>query len=210
MDIKYLGHSSFYLKGKAATLVTDPYGKDWQELKYPKHITADIVTVSHEHHDHNAVENLEGEPLVIRGPGEYEVRGVGIVGLPTFHDEKNGAEKGKNTIFRIEMDKITIVHLGDLGHILNSAQVDELDGVDILLIPVGGTHTIDSKRAVEIVKELEPAMVIPMHYGRKEIPYLDRYEVFLKELGKENVVKQTKLTITKDKLPEEMQVVVLE
>lgn len=210
MDIKYLGHASFLLKGKNASLVTDPYGRDWQELKYPKHITSDIITVSHEHHDHNAVENIEGEPLVIRGPGEYEVKGVGIVGLSTFHDEKNGADRGKNTIFRIEMDKITIVHLGDLGHVLNNSQVDELDGVDILLIPVGGTHTIASKQAVEIIKELEPAIVIPMHFGRKEIPYLDSYEVFLKELGKENVAKLPKLVVTKDKLPEEMQVVVLE
>ncbi len=213
MDITYLGHSSFRIKGKQTTVVTDPYGAHIG-LKFPKQVTADVVTVSHEHADHNTLSQIDGNPYVIGGPGEYEVKGVGVIGLPSYHDDQKGAQRGKNTIYRIEVDGISIVHLGDLGHVLTSTQVDAIDGVDILLIPVGGVYTIDPALAVSVINEIEPSIVIPMHYGRpdlnqKEFGGLAPLPAFLKEIGKEDAVPQPKLSVTKDKIPEQMQVVVL-
>jgi len=215
MDITYFGHSSFRIKGKTATVVTDPYDPVDVGLKFPKHIAADIVTVSHGHKDHAAVAQIEENPYVVRGPGEYEIKGVGIIGLSTYHDEEKGVKRGKNTIYRIEIDGVALVHLGDLGHTLSTDQVDALDGVGILMIPVGGVYTIDPATAVEVINELEPSIVIPMHYGRadlnqKEFGGLAQLSAFLKEIGKEDVAAQPKLSITRDKLPAEMQVVVLE
>ena len=148
MEITYLGHASFRIKGKTTTVVTDPYKPDHVGLKFPKHISADIVSVSHDHPDHNAIHQIEGAAYVVNGPGEYEIKGVGVIGLSTFHDEEKGAKRGKNTIYRIEMDGLSIVHLGDLGHTLSAEEVDSLDGVDILMIPVGGVYTIDAAKAV--------------------------------------------------------------
>lgn len=214
MDITYLGHSSFKLRGKSATLVTDPY-PDGIGLKFPKHTTAEIVTVSHDHGDHNAIKNIEGTPYVVSGPGEYEITGVGIVGISTYHDEVKGAKRGKNTIYRIEIDGVSVVHLGDLGHTLSSEEVENLDGVNVLLIPVGGFYTIDAEAASTIVNEIEPAIVIPMHYNRpgldpKTFGELAPLDAFLKEMGKVGTLPLPKLSVTKDKLPEELQVVVLE
>ncbi len=215
MDITYFGHSSFRIRGKAATVVTDPYSSDMVGLKFPKHTPCDIVTVSHEHEDHNAVSQLDGSPFVVHGPGEYEIKGIAIVGVSVFHDEEKGAKRGRNTIYRIEVDGVSIVHLGDLGHTLTSEQVDGLDGVDILMVPVGGVYTIGPSQAAQVVNEIEPTIVIPMHYGRSELNAKTFSELapvssFLKEVGKEAVAPQPKLAITKDKLPPEMQVVVLE
>lgn len=215
MEITYLGHSSFKLRGKAVTVVTDPYDQTMVGIKFPKHTRADIVTVSHDHNDHNAVTAVEGAPFVIAGPGEYEVKGVGIVGIGVFHDDERGAKRGKNTIYRIELDGTSIVHLGDLGHALSDDQVDSLNGVDVLLVPVGGVYTIDAKIARQVVGAIEPSIVIPMHYNRegldqKTFGALAPVSSFLKEIGKEGVSPVSKLAISKDKLPEELQVVVLE
>ena len=205
MDITYLGHSSFKLRGKTSVVVTDPYDPTVVGLKFPKHTTADIVTGSHDHQDHNAVGELEGESFVVNGPGEYEIKGVGIVGLSV----------DKNTVYRIEIDGVSVVHLGDVGHVLTADQVDSLDGVDVLIVPVGGVYTVDAAGAAQIVHEVEPSIVIPMHYGRPELNQktlggLAPVAAFLKEMGKEGVQSQPKLVITKEKIPEEMQVVVLE
>lgn len=214
MDITYLGHSAFKLRGKNATVVTDPYDEKMVGLKFPRHTTADIVTVSHEHHDHNAIAAIEGSPFVVRGPGEYEVKGVAIVGTRTYHDTEKGAKRGTNTIYRIEIDNVAVVHLGDLGHPLSSEEIESLDGVDILLIPVGGFYTVDAATAANLVHEIEPTIVVPMHYSQAGLTaggsQLTPVSVFLKEMGKESVVAQSKLSITRDKLPEEMQVIVLE
>ena len=214
MDITYLGHASFRIRGKSTVVVTDPYSPD-VGLKFPKHIEADIVTVSHDHGDHNCVSQVEGSPFVIKGPGEYEIKGVGVVGFSTFHDEQKGELRGRNTMYRIEIDGISIVHLGDLGHMLSNDDIEALDGVNVLLVPVGGLHTIDATRASQIVNEIEPSIVIPMHYGRPELNQkifgqLLPLATFLKEVGKEDLVPVPKLNISKDKLPAETQVVVLE
>lgn len=215
MDITYLGHSSFKLRGKQATVVTDPFTTSMVGLPFPKHTTADIVTVSHDHEDHNAASAIEGNPFIISGPGEYEVKGVGVVGLGVYHDDAGGAKRGKNTIYRIEIDGISVVHLGDIGHELSVSEVDSLDGIDVLFVPVGGIYTIDAATAVKVVGEVEPFIVIPMHYmvaglDQKTFAGLSGVDAFLKEMGKSDVTPLPKLSITKDKLPEEMQVVVLE
>lgn len=215
MEITYFGHSSFKIKGKSAVVVTDPFEPGSIGLKFPKHIEADIVTVSHTHPDHSATKEVEGSPYVLHSPGEYEIKGIGVVGIASFHDNTNGSERGKNTIFRYELEGISLVHLGDVGHVLSSSQVDDLDGVNILFIPVGGMSTINAAQAVQIVRDIEPDIVVPMHYGRPELDQktygqLSPVANFLKEIGKETVIPQAKLSITKDKIPAEMQVVVLE
>ena len=214
MDITPLGHSSFRIRGKTATLITDPYDPVSVGIKFPRHIEADVVTVSHEHDDHSSVSQVAGSPFIIQGPGEYEVKGVGVVGISTFHDGEKGAARGRNTIYRIEIDGVSIVHLGDLGHTLSTTEIDALDGVNILMVPVGGVYSLDPTQAVEVVGEIEPSIVIPMHYGRPELNQkafgqLAPVSAFLKEIGKE-VSPQPKLSVTKDKLPAEMQVVILE
>jgi L-ascorbate metabolism protein UlaG (beta-lactamase superfamily) len=210
MDISFLGHSAFKLKGKTASVVTDPYDPSIG-LKFPK-TEADIVTITHDHLDHNAADQVGGNPFVISGPGEYEVKGVKIIGVPSFHDEKKGEVRGKNTIYNIKIDGLYICHLGDLGQTeLGSEQSDAIGQVDVLLIPVGGFYTIDAQAAAKIAASLEPKIVIPMHYleagGDSKLEPVDK---FLKEIGVEGVSAQAKLSVTPDKLPEELAVVLME
>jgi L-ascorbate metabolism protein UlaG (beta-lactamase superfamily) len=194
-------------------VVTDPY--DTQCGKFPKGVEANIVTVTHEHSDHNQTQLVGGNPFVINGPGEYEIGGVSVIGVPTWHDEEQGGKRGLNTVFVIEIDELRIAHVGDLGHKLSQEQLEEMGPVDVLMIPVGGEYTIDAKVASEVVKQVDPWVVIPMHYQQ---PGLDKdnfgkltgVEVFLKEMGKSEVVAVPKLTISADRLPSELQVVVLE
>lgn len=210
MEITFLGHASFKIKGKNATVVTDPFD-DSIGIKFPKTV-ADIVTITHDHFDHNASGKIEDTPFIIKGPGEYEVKGVEVTGVASFHDNKKGEERGKNTIYNIKIDKINIAHLGDLGQeSLTSEQIEEIGNVDILLIPVGGFFTIDGGEAAKIASQLEPKIVIPMHFKNTDtkIAELEGPEKFLKEMGKENVESLPKLSITVDKLPEEAQVVLL-
>ncbi|HCM82002.1 MAG: Zn-dependent hydrolase of the beta-lactamase fold-like protein [Candidatus Gottesmanbacteria bacterium GW2011_GWA2_44_17] len=215
MDIFPLGHSSFRIKGKTVTVVTDPYDSALVGFGYPKHVSADIVTVSHAHKDHNQTALVEGNPYSVNGPGEYEIKGVGIIGIPLFHDGEKGATRGMVTAYHMEIDGVNVVHLGDVGSSLTSDDVDRLDGVNILFIPVGGVYTIDPNQAAGIIGELEPSIVIPMHYktprhNPKEFGDLSPVSAFLKTMGKEAVVAVPKLSTSKDKLPDEMQVVVLE
>lgn len=213
MDISWLGHSSFRIKGKNATVVTDPFESGKIGFKFPK-VEADIVTVSHDHWDHNQTELVAGSPKVVSDPGEYEIGGVSIFGVPTYHDNKQGAERGRNTVYVITVDNIRICHLGDLGHILSEEQVGEIGSVDILLAPVGGAYTIDPVQAGEVVSSLEPKIVVPMHYKTPEsnqdiFGTLSEVGEFVKEIGLPQV-KTDKLSVTFDKLPEEMQLVILE
>lgn len=197
MEIYPLGHASFRLKGKTGTVVTDPYLKDAE---------ADIVTVSHDHFDHNVVSKVAGDPFVIAGPGEYEIKGISVVGVSVFHDDSEGKERGKNVVYKITIDEVRVCHLGDLGHKLTDTQLDAIGDVDILFIPVGGKYTIDNKTAVQVVAQLEPLVVVPMHYGGE----LEPVQSFLKEMGAEGVAAQPKLVLSKEKLPETTTVIVLE
>lgn len=214
MEITHLGHSSFKIRGKGATLVTDPYDSKSVGLKFPQTV-ADIVTISHPHPDHNYPAAISGDPVVVSGPGEYEIKGVRIFGISTFHDAQNGKERGRNTIYRIEMDGITLVHCGDLGHALEDQQKEALDDVDIVFVPVGGHYSLAPAAAATVITALEPSIVIPMHYhtpqlNQEAFGMLLPVAAFLKEIGKEAVVPQPKLVITKDKLPVEQTIIVLE
>ena len=212
MHITWLGQSCFKLQDKigpdGVLLVTDPYG-DEIGLKMPR-LEANIVTVSHGHFDHNNTDAIRGNPFIINTAGEYEIKGVFIEGVESWHDEKNGSERDENIIYRIEMEDISITHLGDLGHVLDTKQLEKLEGTDILLIPVGGKYTINAAKAVEVISQIEPRIVIPMHY---KIPGLkvdiDGVEKFIKELGLKPR-NEEKLKITKKDLPQEdMELVVL-
>lgn len=187
MDITYLGHSSFRIKTKTATVVTDPFDPKMVGFKYSG-VDGEIVTVSHNHPDHNAVDKVSGVKKVIEGPGEYEISGVSVIGYRSFHDAKNGEERGKNTIYVIEADGLRIAHLGDLGHTLSDDLVGDLGSIDILMIPVGGVYTIGPKEAVEIAGKIDPYFIIPMHYKAEginpsEFEKLEPKETFLKEIG---------------------------
>jgi len=187
MDITYLGHSSFKIKTRSASIITDPYDSQMVGLKYSG-AEGEIVTVSHAHHDHNATDKVTGVKKILEGPGEYEVMGVSIIGYPSFHDTKQGVERGKNTIFVIEADGLRIAHLGDLGHALSDDLVNEMGSIDVLMVPVGGKFTIGPKEAVEIVGKIDPYFVIPMHFavpGLNDQTFagLEPVEPFLKEIG---------------------------
>ncbi len=187
MEITYLGHSSFKIKTKSATVVTDPFDPKMVGLKFSG-IEADIVTLSHDHPDHNASNNVSGVKKIIDGPGEYEVQGVSMIGYPTFHDGEKGAARGKNTIYVYEFEGLRLAHLGDLGHVLSDDLVSELGDIDVLMIPVGGEFTIGAKEASEVVSKIEPYFVIPMHYAAQGLSpdlhsKLTPVEDFLKESG---------------------------
>lgn len=215
MEILYLGHASFKLKGKNASLITDPFGEMCG--KFPKDAACDLVTVSHAHEDHNAVDKIADykNSFIIDGPGEYEVKGISVIGISSDHDEKSGQERGKNTLYVIEMDGLRLAHLGDLGHKLTTEQLAEMGSVDILFIPVGGFYTINAKIAAEVVKQVDPWVAIPMHYQQpgldpKVFKDLADVSVFLKEMEKSDVAAVAKYSVTADRMPTELQVVVME
>jgi len=209
MDITWYGHACFRLRDKGATVVTDPYD---QSIGYtlPK-VRADIVTVSHDHADHNYVSGIKSVPKVVDGPGEYEIKGVFITGIATFHDRKKGTQRGRNTVFLFEFDGLTICHLGDLGHVPTQAQVEALSDVDILLVPVGGVSTLGAPQAAEVISLLEPKIVIPMHYKTKALTLkLASVNRFLQEMGLKKLAAQESLKVTASTLPEETQIVLLD
>ena len=208
MEINWLGHSCFRLKGSQTTVITDPYSPD---LGYSLgKQTADIITLSHQHPGHSYVGGVGGDPRIVAGPGEYEIGGILIVGMQTFHDEERGKSKGRNTVYLIEVDELSICHLGDLGQLLTAEQAEEIEDVDVLLLPVGGESTIDASQAARVVRQLEPKVVIPMHYKtdaiKRELEPVDR---FLKEMGANDVTSQPKLSLTNTNLPLSTQVYLL-
>lgn len=200
MEITYLAHSSFRIKARGGIVVTDPYDPKMVGLKFPK-VTADIVTVSHDHKDHNAVD-LVGptngiDKKVISGPGEYEISGISIIGMPSFHDDKKGSLRGKNTIFIFEMEGVRVAHLGDLGHNLSEGDIEAMGDINVLIVPVGGEFTIGPSEAVQAVQAIEPNIIIPMHYG---LPSLNQ-ETFGKLLPLEDFLKGLAVTVEEsDKL----------
>ena len=212
VEITWLGHSCFRLRDRAATVVTDPYGKDLG-LNLVR-VRADIVTVSHDADDHNYVKGVKGDFRVLTGPGEYEVSSVFVTGLELRGDrKKREAVSGpRNTVFLFEFDDLTVCHLGDLSIVPTQAQVEEALGeVDVLLIPVGGGESLSASQASEVVSLLEPHIVIPMHYQVPEISLeLDPVGKFLKEMGLDKVTPQEVLKVSRSGLPDETQIVLLE
>lgn len=175
---------------------------------------ADLVLVSHGHEDHNNTEGLKGKPFIIDNPGEYEKNGVFVQGIDSFHDNVEGKERGKNTIFVIEVEEMRFCHLGDFGQKqLTDEQLDKIGHVDILMIPVGGTFTIDAHDAAKVIGQIEPKIVIPMHYALPKLKVeIDGVDAFLKAMGKKETVAQDKLTMKASLLPKEsdMEIVVLQ
>ncbi len=164
MKRTWLGHSTFVLENDAgAVLVTDPVDAG-SGFDLPR-INADVITVSHHHFDHDAVDRIGGNPVVKDTPQPLSVAGFSICGYPAFHDEVHGAKCGPNTIFSIEADGQRFVHCGDLGHVPDDATIEALKGADVLMIPVGGIFTVDGKTAWAITKRIAPKVVVPMHYA---------------------------------------------
>lgn len=193
MDITYLGHASFKIKGKDVVVITDPFDESIG-IKFPKE-TADVVTVSHQHSDHNNTSAVSDVKKVLEGPGEYEIAGVSFIGIPTYHDDKKGEERGDNTIFVIEIEGVRIAHLGDLGHLLSEKQVDLLGTIDILMVPVGGFYTIDAKQAAGLVSSIEPKIILPMHYNSPDL----NQDTFGKLSGVDEFLKLIEMKTTRDK-----------
>jgi L-ascorbate metabolism protein UlaG (beta-lactamase superfamily) len=209
VEIVWLGHSCFRIRGREATVVTDPCppGTGYSIGKP----TADIVTISHHHGDHEYVKAVAGHPVVLDGPGEYEIHGAFITGIATHHDSSKGEERGRNVVFVVEMEDIRVCHLGDLGHTPSAEQAEEMTGADILLVPVGGGSTIDGAKAAEVVSLLEGKLVVPMHYRTEALKTtLDPPDRFLKELGVTALEPQPKLSVTRNSIPGETQVVLLD
>jgi len=209
MNIKWLGHASFLITSDSGVkIITDPYetgsGLSYGEIAE----SADIVTVSHGHSDHNNVAAVGGNPKVVRGAAK--VKGIEFEAIPCYHDDARGKARGKNTIFCFEVDDMKVCHLGDLGHRLSDTQVTELGGVDILLIPVGGFYTIDARVAIELCGRIKPRVVIPMHYKTDKCDYpIAGVERFLQ--GKEEVTRSgvSEVEFKKGELPSSTQIIVL-
>ena len=194
-------------------MVTDPFDTSSVGLKFPS-VSANIVTVSHDHADHNKAELVKDVGKVIKGPGEYEIGGVSLIGFQTYHDGERGKLRGKNTIYVIEIDDMRILHLGDIGHSLSEKMVEEIGDIYVLMIPVGGEYTVDAKEAIKIVSAISPKIVIPMHYqvsGLKKQAFakLTTEEPFTKELGL-LVEKTSKLSLKNMDLIEDQKLYVLE
>jgi len=209
MEITWLGHSCFKIRGKQATIITDPFspGSGYSLGK----VSANIVTVSHEHAGHSYSAGIGGNPRVFKRPGEYEITGVLIIGLATYHDANKGADRGKNTVFVLEMEEMTICHLGDLGYPLTDSQIEEIGKVDVLMIPVGGVTTINAAAASAMVRQMEPKIVLPMHYKTSMFEgNLEPVDNFLREIGSHGAVPQAKLNVNKNNLPLSTQVTLLE
>lgn len=210
MDINWFGQACFRLKGKNTTVIIDPFNPDFTGLKLPKDLQAQVLLITHSHADHNFAEAVKGNPLIVNGPGEYEIAGVSVTGILTYHDNVSGSERGVNTVYHILIDGIHVVHLGDIGHLLTEEQISQIDAADILLVPVGDKFTLNAEKAAKVVTQLEAKIVIPMHYNLPGLKFeLDIVEPFLKEMGAEGVSPVPKLSINKEKLPEETTVVVL-
>lgn len=205
-EIQYLGHSCFRLRGREGVVLTDPFDRSvGLDIGKP---TASIVTISHGHPDHAnsaAVKPARERLFVVDGAGEYEVGGVLVTGVRTYHDKKKGEERGKNTVYVIHLDDVVFCHLGDLGHELTAQQIDDIGSVDVLFVPVGGDETIGPAEAVGVIGQLEPRIVVPMHYAPGEqssfTSDLAPLDKFTHELGLKEYTAETKLMVNTGNLP---------
>jgi L-ascorbate metabolism protein UlaG (beta-lactamase superfamily) len=208
VDITWLGLSCFRIRSSQAVIITDPFppGLGYTLGKQK----ADIVTVSHPHPSHSYDQGINSEHRLVKGPGEYEISGVLILGIDTYHDSVKGQSRGKTTIYLMEIDGVNVCHLGDLGHVLSDEDVEEIGNVDVLLLPVGGVSTINAAMAAEVIRKLGPKFVIPMHYKTEKTDRdLEPVDNFLKEMGLAQVEPRTKLNVSRSNLPLTTEVVVL-
>jgi L-ascorbate metabolism protein UlaG (beta-lactamase superfamily) len=214
MTINWYGQSCFQIlisagKSETTSIIIDPFNESIG-LKLPRKLEADVALVTHNHDDHNNVKRISNNPFVINSPGEYDIKEIFVQGIPSFHNEKGE----KNTIYKIEAEKIKLCHLGDLGQKeLTTEQLETIGDVDILMIPVGGVFTIGAQEAVKIMSQIEPKITIPMHYKLPGLNIkLDPLDNFLKVLGIDKLEKVQKLSIKEKDLPqdEEAKIIVLE
>ena len=205
MKITWLGHACFLIEA-TKKILTDPFD---QQLGYPDlKATADLVTVSHQHFDHNAVQLVSGKPQVIQSAGKHSFSGIKIKGVPSFHDKAGGTQRGENIIFIIETEDIRLCHLGDLGHALEKSTAEQIGRVDVLLIPVGGYYTINAAEAKKVTEQINPRYAVPMHYKTSYINLpIAPVEEFLKYYPA--YLKETTLEILAGKMPEKTQVMLL-
>ncbi len=189
MKIQWLGHSSFKLtESTDRSVVLDPYSNSYG-IDFPE-VTADAVTVSHAHNDHNAIDSVLGEPRVLDRVGSFEVNGIHIYSVMSYHDQKKGALRGKNLVFKFRIDGVEVCHLGDIGEELSPMLAELIGAVNVLLVPVGGNYTIDAEIAADYVEKLMPDVVIPMHYYEKEKDIdLDDLNTFLKLYDEDSIVE---------------------
>jgi L-ascorbate metabolism protein UlaG (beta-lactamase superfamily) len=209
VEIDWYGQSCFRLREGAITIVTDPYDKS---IGYTlPRLRADLVTISHDAPGHASAAAVKGEPKVLNRPGEYEVKGVFITGIQTWSGSgAKGEAKEENTVFVFEFGDLTVCHLGDLSKVLTQAQVESMPDVDVLMVPVGGGGALDADKAAEVISQLEPRVVMPMHYLTEYSNLkLDPLTKFLKEMGVTEHAPEDSLKVTKASLPDETQVVVL-
>lgn len=209
MIIQWLGQSFFKVETKNQIIALDPFSEDAAGLK-PSRFKADLLLISHPHSDHNNKSAILGEPFVLEGPGEIEKEGIFIEGILSYHDNRSGRDRGLNTIYKIKTEDLTLCHLGDLGEkILKEETLEKLSDIDILLIPIGGNYTIDAEEAIAIINQIEPKIIIPMHYQLKGSKIkLETLEKFLKAFGKKPE-ELDKLVIRKTQLPQETKLIVL-
>jgi len=215
MQINWHGQSCFQItssqgKNNQIDIVIDPFSEEIG-LRLPK-LQADILLTTHDHYDHNNVKAVSGSPFIINGPGEYEIKNVFIEGIPSWHDDSQGKERGENTIYTIEAEELKLCHLGDLGQKeLTEEQLERIGEVDILMIPVGGVYTISAKEALKVMSQIEPRITIPMHYQIPKLKVkLEGLDKFLKTLGLKSITPENKLSIKKKDLsPEEAKIIVL-
>lgn len=213
MDITWYGLSCFRLRESGATVICDPFDKKCVGLSMPR-VRADIVTISHDRPGHNCASAISGDPKVLTGPGDYEIKNVFVTGLTTYHQAKEGEVPERNVAFFFDFDGLTVGHLGDLGQIPQQRQVEDLNELDVLLVPVAGHNTLDPSRLTEVISLLEPKLVIPMHYQHKGLSpelaeSLEPVDKFLKELGVSDPEVEDSLKISRTSLPEETQVILL-
>lgn len=212
MEITWYGLSCFRLREGGVTVVCDPYDKSIG-LQLPR-IRADIVTISHDRPGHNAASRVAGDPKILSGPGEYEVKNVFVTGLTTYHKNGSAEHPERNIAYFFDFDGFIVGHLGDLGQVPSQTQVEEVGDIDVLFVPVGGGDVLEASRAAEVIGLLEPRILIPMHYQHPGLEpslaaKLDPVEKFLKELGITDPERLESLKITKSALPEETQVMIL-
>jgi len=215
MKIKFLGHAAFLITTADGTrIVTDPYepGGFGGAIRHgPLREPADIVVISHEHGDHNYVKMVPGNPIVVKGREEQVQRGITFRALATHHDTSGGAQRGENIVRGLEADGLTVCHLGDLGHLLSPEDAAALGAIDVLLVPVGGTFTIDAKGATAVVNRLRPHIAIPMHFLTHKVTLpLAPVEGFLAGKPRVRRVDGSEIEVSRETLPEPTEIVVLQ
>jgi L-ascorbate metabolism protein UlaG (beta-lactamase superfamily) len=214
MNITWFGYSCFKLEfgfrvNDRVSLVTDPFAKEGRN-GLPRTLTADIVTISHDHERHNNTTDVGGNPFIITGSGEYEIKDVSVSGVRAYHDNCEGQSLGPNIIYYIIGEGIHLAHLGDLKHKLNENQLTDICKIDVLFVPVGGGDVLNAKEASEVVSQFEPRIIIPMHYKSDRWGQnLNGVEPFLKAMGVSAPEVVNKLKISPRDLPQEETKIIL-